>query len=61
MIGDITDQDVFDLDDLNYEALGRLFVRLLYVIHDEEGFTGEMLVALAMVRLLARLRREGTI
>lgn len=58
VFGDMTVDDSFDVADLDVEAVGRVFVRILRALADE-GEVGEVLVLLAVARLLARLKREG--
>lgn len=57
--GDMTEDDAFDVDDLDIDALGRVFVRILRQLA-AEGEVGLVLVLLAIARLLSRLQREGT-
>ena len=60
VFGDMTDEDAFDTDDLDIDAAAAVFLLILRRLKDE-GHLGEVLVALAVVALIARLKREGTI
>lgn len=58
--GDFEPDDAHGEGDLDPEATARIFLAILYSValegHDEEN-----LLALGLARLIARLKREGTI
>lgn len=55
-----TDADSFDTAPLDVDAVGLIFLLILRRLA-HEGERGEVLVLLALGRLYARLKREGTI
>jgi len=58
--GDWEEADSIDTDEIDLDAVARVFRRLLQQ-RFEEGHRREALIGLVVIALIARLKREGVI
>lgn len=58
--GDWEEADSVDTDEMDLDAVGRIFRRLLQQ-RFEEGHRREALLGVVLIALIARLKREGVI